>query len=132
MKNLNLLALSGIFLATTSFAAEVRPFVGTCTSKDAAVQLSFFAHKDLLKTGLVDVLVKADLGSAFGEMKYLVSDIVSTPEPATNQTKVFFTDGDITVDVTINNGTNTGTIAVEKGKSIALKCVGVDSDSDSD
>ena len=128
MKKLTLLALSGIFLATSSFAAEVRPFVGTCTSKDSNIQLSFFAHKDLLKTGLVDVLFEANLGPALGPVKYLVSDIVSTADAKTNQTKIYFTDGDVTIDTTINNGTHVGSIAVSEAKSIALKCVSVDSD----
>ena len=123
MKTLNIIL--GILLTTTAFASELRPLGGTCTSKEDKVTLSFFPHADALTTGLVDVMVNADLGSFLGKENYLINDIVATSSKTANEnkTKLYFTNKDVTLDVVIDNVTDTASLLVEDGKRITLKCV---------
>ena len=124
MKTTILGTMMGLLLATSAFASELRPLVGTCVSKEDKVSLHFYPHADVMTTGLVDVVVNADLGSFFGKENYLINDILATASKVAgeNKTKLYFTNQDVTLDVVIDNVTNTARLLVEGGKRITLKC----------
>ena len=121
MKKLIIGIFTTCILSSTVFASQVRKRTAVCTSKYPKIAFSFFSHSDVIRSGLVDLLVQYNL-PIIGKETYLINDIVGSAIDK-NKTKFFFTDGDITIDIVIDNDANLASFQVSEEKRITLKCV---------
>ena len=87
-----------------------------------------YVHADSRTSGLVDMVVQMDLGKPLGKASFLVNDIkAEAVQNDKTKTQYLFTDGDVTIDLLMDNEKHTaGILAEASGKRIEMKCETLD------
>jgi len=106
----------------------MRKLTASCASEQNFISVAMYAHTDSKTTGLVDIVLQMDLGKLLGKASFLVNDVkAERVQNDPTKTQYLFTDGDITVDLLMDDEKHTAGILTESnGKRIEMKCETLD------
>ena len=108
--------------AASAPISEVRTLATRCVSAKKEVSVTIYDHSDVLKSGYVDVVLNARLGTLFRE-NYLINDLRVVPDAKnSHRMSLHFTNGDITFDLIGNDEDGTASLAVADDARITLRC----------